>query len=450
MKLMFIAALVATIATALVQPHHHGHSHLRRALAKREPAEAAIYLPGPVETVIVYELNGQPISEEDVRQGLQNGTLVWGDDGALSTSIAIPIATPPPEPVTVHEPEPTPAPITAEASTVAVASSSSVKQEPESSSVPLYSSPQAPSPPDDHSGPCPDCDKEFPNGKYSCDAFPTGYGAIPLLNEGLGGWIGIQEPQYSQADGMDNIMTVPMGTCTDGTCCTPGRFCSYGCPNPYLKLAFPKRQGKSKQSVGGLYCNEDGKLELPDGSLGKTLCGKGSENMTVKVQNNLSQSVSICRTDYPGTESMTIPLTVGPGVTAELANPKQGGYYFWDGKPTSAQYYINNKGVSEKEACTWGDRTKTSGNWAPLNFGTSWDDVVMNMGFSSLSQNIPTTKANLDFTVMFTGDGIQNKCRYDPIHKYCQGPSNDYSQCGDTGCTASVKAGSTLTLVFTD
>jgi hypothetical protein len=136
---------------------------------------------------------------------------------------------------------------------------------------------------------------------------------------------------------------------------------------------------------------------------------------------------------------MTIPLTVGAGETAELANPNQGAYYFWDGKPTSAQYYINNKGVPENEACTWGTASKTAGNWAPLNFGTSFDDLKMNQGFSSLAPNNPTTNAKLDFTVTFSGNGVQNACRFNgTTGQYCMGPANDYSKCGDIGCTVSL------------
>ncbi|KAF2709952.1 glycoside hydrolase family 132 protein [Pleomassaria siparia CBS 279.74] len=448
MKLLLVVTLAAVTVPILAQPHHHAHAHLRRSVNKREAAVATVYYPGPVQTVVVYELDGHPISEEDVRQGIQNGTLVWGNDGILSSSIAMPVATAPPGPVTIQEPEPTQAtPAPEETSSVAPAPNQP-EPEPEPSSAPLPS----PSQPDDHHGDCADCDKEFPNNKYFCDSFPLGYGAIPLINEGLGGWSGIQDPQHRQSDGFDEIVTVPKGSCADGTCCSPGTFCSYGCPNPYLKMSFPKMQGRTKQSVGGLYCNENGKLQMAEGSLGKTLCGKGSEHMVVKVRNDLPDPVSICRTDYPGTESMTIPLTVSPGETAELANPNQGGYYFWDDKPTSAQYYINNKGVPEKDACTWGSSDKTAGNWAPLNFGTSWDDINMNMGFPSLAPNNPTTDAKLDFTVTFTGDGIQNACRYNGhTKKFCQGPANDYSQCDNAaGCTAAVKAGNTLTLVFTE
>jgi hypothetical protein len=152
----------------------------------------------------------------------------------------------------------------------------------------------------DKNGNCPDCEKEFRNDYYSCDQFPTGYGAIALHNEGLGGWTGIQDPVYRGVDGFDDIMTVPKDSCQDGSCCTKGRYCSYGCPNPYLKMSFPMKQGKTRQSVGGLYCNDNGKLEMADGSIGKTLCGKGSKHMKVLVQNKLRKPVSICRTDYPG------------------------------------------------------------------------------------------------------------------------------------------------------
>jgi hypothetical protein len=314
MKLLVIATLAVVTASVLAQPRHHAHLHLRRALAKRETAAPAIYIPAPVETVVVYELEGRPISEDEVRQGLQNGTLVWGDDGNLSSSIATPIATLVAESVSLHGLGPTPTSTSVDESPVVVmAPSSRIPPEQDPSSISTSTPAPAASASGEYSGACPDCDKEFPNGKYSCDVFPTGYGAVSLTNEGLGGWAGIQEPRYRKADGFDDIMTVPTGTCTNGACCKPGRYCSYGCPNPYLKMSFPKLQGKTKQSVGGLYCNENGKLEMADGSIGKTLCGKGSDRMTVKVENKLSQPVSICRTDYPG-KILSFPSQYQPDI----------------------------------------------------------------------------------------------------------------------------------------
>jgi hypothetical protein len=100
-------------------------------------------------------------------------------------------------------------------------------------------------------------------------------------------------------------MTVPHGTCSDGSCCTPGSFCSYSCPPGRLKSSWPEKQGARKQSVGGLYCNENGKLEMASGSIAKTLCVKGTDKVTIKVKNNLSVSESICRTDYPGRRSFS-------------------------------------------------------------------------------------------------------------------------------------------------
>lgn len=287
----------------------------------------AVNAPAPVETIIVYELDGYLISEEDARRGIANGTLRWGDDGRLSSSIKLPVALPTTTPTAASrkvegpiqkQPATTqvqqvetqaPAPSTNEASITAAPAESPVPAPTSALAVQQESPAPAPVPdasPDDPNdlvdtnGNCASCDKPFPNGVIPCSQFPYGYGAMPLNNEGLGGWSGIQDPVYRGADGFDNIRTVVKGSCSDGSCCTEGTYCSYGCPNPYLKLSFPKKQGKTGQTVGGLFCNDQGMLEMADGSIGKTLCGKGSNKMTVKVQNKLKKSVSICRTDYPG------------------------------------------------------------------------------------------------------------------------------------------------------
>jgi hypothetical protein len=104
---------------------------------------------------------------------------------------------------------------------------------------------------------------------------------------------------------------------------------------------------------------------------------------------------------------------VNPGETKELANPDQKSYYFWDNKPTSAQYYVNNQGVSEAQACTWGNGQGDTGNRAPVNIGTSFDDLISNMGYTGLLQNKPTNPdAKLNFVIRFTGDGVSNPCSY--------------------------------------
>ncbi|KAH8724040.1 hypothetical protein GQ44DRAFT_802065 [Phaeosphaeriaceae sp. PMI808] len=459
MKVSYISTVAAVIFVTAAKPHHYGHHH---GVAKRAAqADVVIHAPVTVETVTKYILDGHEISAAEVHQGLTNGTLEWGSDGVLSSSvkISVPLATPalvpsPKSHPTEEKPKaiqgPTkPAAMPVEMSSSSVASKPSATKKPDSH---LDDSLTTTAQLVDKDGKCASCNKEFPNNEIPCTKFPYGYGAMPINQEGLGGWSGIQDPGYRGADGYDDIRTVVAGSCKDGSCCTPGSFCSYGCPNPYLKLSFPRQQGRTGQSVGGLYCNKNGMLEMADGSIGKTLCGEGSKHMTVKVHNRLSKPVSICRTDYPGTESMTFPLTVGPGETGYLANPDQTRYFFWKSGATSAHYYVNKQGVSEAEGCTWSNPNEAKGNWAPTIFGTSWDDRNMNIGFSSLKQNELRRDAQLDYSITFTGDGVNAPCGYKrSTDQYCQG---DNCWCvkdePDRGCTASTKPGGTLTLVLHD
>ncbi|KAF1945903.1 SUN-domain-containing protein [Clathrospora elynae] len=468
MRLQYVS-LAALAAVTAATPHHmHRHAH---GVAKRDDEDGLVYAPAVTQTKIVYWLDDHSISEKEARQGIANGTLTWGDDGNLSTSTTGPSALPTPAPTSkqhshvagaTSEPDPThqkPAPEAPEPA----------PEQPEESAPPVAtpSSDPAPSPspdaspaqqPDtssnawadmvDKNGHCAECDKEFPNGKISCTKFPYGYGALPLSNEGLGGWSGIQDPLYRGADGFDDITTVVKDSCSDGTCCTAGSFCSYGCPNPYLKASFPSKQGRTGQSVGGLYCNKNGYLEMADGKIANTLCVQGSKQMSVKVQNNLSKSVSFCRTDYPGTESMTFPVTVGPGETGFLANPDQNEYFFWEGLKTSAQYYVNKQGVPENEACTWGKEMQGKGNWSPTVFGTSFDDGPMQQGFSSLKQNELCKNERLGYDITFTGDSVVSPCRYkSSTNQYCQGDA--CSDDMDRGCTAAIMHGD-LTVVLSD
>ena len=139
-----------------------------------------------------------------------------------------------------------------------------------------------------------------------------------------------------------------------------------------------------------------------------------------------------------GTESMTIPFTVGPGETAEIAVPEQSRYFFWDGKPTTGHYYVNNQGVPEDQACTWSDGHSAVGNWSPLILGAGWDDINMQMGFFSLTQN-REQKETLNYSIEFVGDNgnVINPCKYDAKSgKVCNPATND---CGEhtNGCTAS-------------
>jgi hypothetical protein len=312
MRVEYIITATALAAITVAKPHHmhrrvHPHGQIKRG---------TVYAPAAVETQIVYWLDDHAISEEEVHEGIANGTLMWGNDGVLSTSTSGPVALPTPPPASKHQvqitkPTPVPAPEKPKPVATELQKPAPPLETPSSEPAP---SPSHDAPPEEQSsassrpwadmvdkdGHCTECDKEFPDGKIPCTEFPYGYGALPVANEGLGGWSGIQDPQYAGADGFDDITTVVKGSCTDGTCCTTGSFCSYGCPNPYLKASFPLIQGRTGQSVGGLYCNEDGFLEMADGKIANTLCVQGSKRMGVKVQNKLAKSVSFCRTDYPG------------------------------------------------------------------------------------------------------------------------------------------------------
>lgn len=98
------------------------------------------------------------------------------------------------------------------------------------------------------------------------------------------------------------------------------------------------------------------------------LCEWGTQSAI--VTSSLDKEVAICRTDYPGTENMVIPTVVEAGSSGvPLAVVNQDAYYTWMGKPTSAQYYVNNAGVSYQDGCLWGTSSGDVGNWAPLNFG---------------------------------------------------------------------------------
>ncbi|KAH7068156.1 hypothetical protein BKA63DRAFT_423691 [Paraphoma chrysanthemicola] len=459
MRISDIATIAAVAGVAAAGPHGYLHRHAHRDARP----DAVVYAPAAIETVLKYILDGHEISADDVRQGIANGTLEWGADGILSTSALAPVAIPTPKPKPEDKPKPKPVEdkpksdpkpsVSAQPVEKPVATSSTeAAPKPSGSGSQVDTSLKTAEQLVDKDGSCASCDTEFPNNKIPCTQFPYGYGAMPIHQEGLGGWSGIQDPVYRGADGFDNIRTTVSGSCKDGSCCKPGSFCSYGCPNPYLKLSFPKKQGRTGQTVGGLYCNDNGKLEMADGSIGKSMCGPDSRHMKVKVQNKLSKSVSICRTDYPGTESMTFPLTVGPGQTGFLANPDQNKYFFWSGNPTSAHYYVNKQGVSEDEACTWAKPGDDRGNWAPAIIGTSWDDINMNQGYSSLKQNELRKDVPLDYSITFTGDGVVSPCKYKKsLDQYCQADDCwSRKEQPDRGCTAGTKQGGTLIIVLSD
>lgn len=206
----------------------------------------------------------------------------------------------------------------------------------------------------------PEC--EFPDGGVDCGTFPDAYGALPIPWMNFDGWTGIQ---------------INGGA---GDKCTDGGLCSYACPPGYSKAQWPETQPASGESHGGLLC-KNGKLYKTNSAY-NSLCVKGHGNVYVK--NQLSKSVPICRTDYPGSENMNVPTFSTPGSKLPLTNPDGSTYYQWQGKMTSAQYYVNPQGTSLEDGCIWGAPDGGYGNWAPMIFGAGYSN---GMSWLSISQN---------------------------------------------------------------
>jgi hypothetical protein len=430
-------ALVGAAAVSAAQPgHQHGHQHAHHAKRQQADSVAVEYAPGP--TVVVYELNGRMITEDEVQQGLKNGTLLLASDGQLSS--AAPSSYAPStqaayvapsssssslwiQPAsTIVLPSSSAEPTTSSSAYVApssYAASSSSKAAPSSSSSSSSSSNDDDDDDDNHPGN--GLDEDFPDGELDCGDFPDQYGAIPVDWMGLGGWTGVQQAG-STLGGYGNIRTALHG---DG--CTEGAYCSYACPAGYQKSQWPTTQGATGQSVGGILC-QGGKLRLTNTAMSKKLCMTGTTKVDVKIENNLGSNVAVCRTDYPGTEGETVPLNTKPGKTYPLTCPDADNYYNWQGGKTSAQYYVNPAGVSMKDACQWGSDANPWGNFAPMNLGVGYSN---GRAWLSIFQNAPTTDAKLEFSVEIKGgDDMSGSCKYSN-GQYCS--QNGCSS--TTGCT---------------
>lgn len=254
--------------------------------------------------------------------------------------------------------------------------------------------------------------EKFEDGTISCSDFPSGQGVIALDWVGHGGWSGIENPDTSTG-----------GDCKDGS------YCSYACQPGMSKTQWPSSQPSDGRSIGGLYC-KDGLLYRSNTD-SDYLCEWGEPS--AYVVSELSQDVAICRTDYPGTENMVIPTYVGAGKSEPLTVVDQDSYYTWRGMKTSAQYYVNNAGVSLEDGCVWGDAGSGIGNWAPLNFGAGYTGGI---SYLSLIPN-PNNKDSLNFNVKIVASDsssvVQGECYYE---------DGKYNGNGADGCTVAVTSGS--------
>ncbi|KAF2774238.1 SUN-domain-containing protein [Teratosphaeria nubilosa] len=448
-----IALLSAAAVLSAAQPHGHAHhrAHQKRDLDSYGGKDDYV-VQGP--TVIAYVLNGKEISEQEVQEGIRNGSLVWAPSGDISskgssTSDASTEAAPSyvaPAPYVAPSDSSTssgtssaenmssPAPVYTPASSPAssyYAPLSSSSSAPSSYSTPSSSSSSSGSGSSSSSGS--GVNTPFPDGEIPCSHFPSDYGAVAVDWLGLGGWTGVQNCEGETSAGFTDIVTATQGGCVENA------YCSYSCQAGYQKSQWPKFQGKDGQSVGGVVC-KNGTLHKTNTDF-DTLCIPGASEVTILVKNSMSENVAVCRTDYPGTEAETVPLNVEGGATENLTCPDASTYYTWEGGHTSAQYYVNPKGVSVSDACQWGSSANPWGNWAPLNLGVGYS---ANAAWLAIFQNSPTTSAKLDFTVTVTGDGVSGSCKYSN-GQYC----SDSGCSSTTGCTVSLTSG-TATFEFTD
>lgn len=407
-------SLVGVGPLAVAQPHRHRHHHLEKRV------------PG---TKTVYMLNGTPVPLEVVENGIKDGTLVMvgGDKKETPSSTPAPSSTSATVTSTVSPTTTTLADIATSSSSASSSSTSTT-----ASAEPTNKLEGSGGDGGERRGPDTKItgghgvDREFPDGKIDCSKFPEEYGAVPIPWEGLGGWTGLQQVVYNK-DGtaVDDIHTMTKGPCADGM------MCSYACPSGYQKAQWPKIQGSKGQSIGGLACKK-GKLYLTDGTPYKKLCVRGVGG--VKVQNTLGKPVAVCRTDYPGTESMNIPATldIESSNPYELTCPDQD-FYKWKGQRTSAQYYVNPAGTPLEQACTWGKKGSEVGNFSPMVLGASYADGGM---WLSIQNNAPTnTYSKLKFNVEVVGDNLSCQCKYENGKYYQDHEAND------KGCTVRVNSG---------
>lgn len=420
MKFSSIALTAVSASIALAQPHNHGHQHVHKH--KRDVTETA-WAPGP--TAYKYVLNGKEISAEQVCEGLQDNELKFvdgQDPGVCSSTWSSTTA-----PSTSAQPTTTTTTSSAAESwskpaefyqPPASSGWASPSGAPSSSSPPAQSS-SAPSTGSWGSG-ATGIDADFPDGQLDCSTFPSNYGAVPVTYLGMSGWSGLQAVSF--AGGFINHIV----TGISGDSCKEGSMCSYACPPGYQKSQWPQTQGATGQSVGGLQCL-NGKLRLTNSGLSTKLCIPGVGG--VQATNKASGVLAICRTDYPGTESETIPVELQPGQTDQLTVPDAAAYYEWQGQSTSAQYYLNPIGVPKEKGCQWGTPGQPYGNYAPINFGVGAKDGKT---WLSIFQNAPTTNAQYQGTVEIQGN-LSGTCKYSN-GQYC-----GVTGCNSQGCTVSLR-----------
>lgn len=251
---------------------------------------------------------------------------------------------------------------------------------------------------------------EFEDGTIACSDFPSGQGVIAV------DWIGL--------DGWSSIMNMDGDTSTS---CEDGYYCSYACQAGMSKTQWPSDQPSDGRSVGGLYC--DGGYLYRSNTDKKYLCEWGQES--AYAVNQVDSEIALCRTDYPGSENMNIPTVVTANSQKPISVVDEDSYYQWEGKKTSAQYYVNNAGVSAEEGCIWGTDGSGVGNWAPVVIGAGYTDGVTYLSIIPNPNNEETPNYSVKIEAT-DGSTVVGSCSY---------VDGEYTG-GSDGCTVSVTSGS--------
>lgn len=425
-----IALAASFAAGAAAQPHNHQHLHQQARRQNHQhgsPVEKReLVVEYAKETSMAYVMvnTGETISNSDAEEGLAEGIYKIVGESTPTISSYVPSST--------SVVSSTYSPVTTSSSSggefleikiggaATTSSSSKVKTTSTSAAAATTTSSSSSS----GTG----VDSDFPDGEIDCDDFPSDYGAVCISNAGLDCWAGLEDVGTDVYTLMQTADIDDFSEPTSGGA-SAGMFAAYACPTGYDMAQWPDAQGSTGQSIGGLWCGSDNKLYKTRSDGYSKLCQKGAGN--VHVKNKLSDDVYFCKTLYPSTEAMVLPTCASPGETTELFNPYQNSSFTWQGSSTSAQIYVNLKGIGIDNSCVWDspDYAESAGNWAGIILGTSVDDSGIT--YLSLFHNTPTSDTPLDYNIEIAVDGSVD-CTYDYSSNEITGDSE-----GNNGCTVS-------------
>ncbi|KAI3401735.1 hypothetical protein diail_9399 [Diaporthe ilicicola] len=444
-----IAASLAAGATAQPHAHHHRHQHARK---HEQPAhvvqlqqrggtpvlherDVVVVYETPMETA--YVLGGESITPEEAEDCLRDHLCEIVGETEPTFVTPTPVPTPSTPSTSAAKSTSAAAGEFFEAKQMRVSTSSSSSVAP--TSTPAAPKATASSSSSSSSSGASGVDADFPDGELDCDSLPSEYGAVAVTQVENSGWGGLLDVGLN-AFTVGSTKAISSYSAPSGGL-SPGMFGTYQCPEGYDMAQWPEgAQGATGQSIGGIWCGLDNKLYLTRADSSKKLCQPGAGN--VKVINKLSDKVSLCKTAYPGKEDMVLSNVVEAGATYNLYNPYQNKSYQWNGASTSAQYYVNLKGLDKDIACQWTSPepySSNAGNWAGVNLGTSVDDDGTT--FLSIFHNTPTSNTPLDFNIELSGD-ISSTCKY----SYS---SNSFNPDNGNGCTVAASAGGTIYVTLT-